>query len=241
MEEIKKELQHEDKKAQGEVEDLLKEIVRNMVSVDDDSVYTEEAIFEEFSTFFVGGVDTTAHYLMMMIYLTSQHPEIEAKARQEIEEFMSTDDYSYENLKNLTYIECIEKETSRYYGPVNGIFVRIAQEDNFINNVAVKKGTNVLYQSLGAHYNEKYYKDPFEFRPERWISECDNVPTYAIGGFHGGARTCLGKHFAKMEAKIGYVKFLKRYKKITLPDEKIKMISEFLYRPVEFKTKLYVE
>jgi cytochrome P450 len=105
--------------------------------------------------------------------------------------------------------------------------------------VPIKKGTNVLYQPLGSHYNEKYYSDPFKFRPERWISECDDVPTYAVGGFSGGARTCLGKHFAKMETKIALIKFFKRYSRVELPTSNIKMISEFFYRPKDFKTKLF--
>ena len=71
-------------------------------------------------------------------------------------------------------------------------------------------------QPLATHYSQKYYKDPTKFRPERWISECDNVPTYAFTGFSGGPRSCIGKHLAKLEAKIGLIKFMKRYKKIEL-------------------------
>ena len=39
---------------------------------------------------------------------------------------MSNDDYSYENLKNLTYIDCIQKETTRYYGPAPVNFTRVS-------------------------------------------------------------------------------------------------------------------
>ena len=45
----------------------------------------------------------------MMIYLTVQHPEVEKKVREEIEEYMKDDDYSYENLKQMKYIDCLEK------------------------------------------------------------------------------------------------------------------------------------
>lgn len=40
---------------------------------------------------------------------------------------MSTDDYSYENLKNFTYIDNIQKETNRLYGPAIFIFWRTAK------------------------------------------------------------------------------------------------------------------
>ena len=50
-----------------------------------------------------------------------------------------------------------------------------------------------------------------EFRPERWTSECENNPIFASGGFSAGPRVCIGKHLAKLEAKIGLIKFMKRY------------------------------
>ena len=37
---------------------------------------------------------------------------------------MKDDDFSYENLKKCTYIDCVEKEVTRFYGPVNQIFSR---------------------------------------------------------------------------------------------------------------------
>ena len=65
---------------------------------------------------------------------------------------------------------------------------------------------------MGNHYSEKYFKDPFEFRPERWESDCNNIPTFAFMGFSGGPRNCIGKHLAHLESKIGMIKFFKRYK-----------------------------
>ena len=40
---------------------------------------------------------------------------------------MKDDDYSYENLKNLRFIDNIQKETIRMYGPVNLIWPREAK------------------------------------------------------------------------------------------------------------------
>lgn len=72
------------------------------------------------------------------------------------------------------------------------------------------------YDNTGTHYSQKYFKNPTKFRPERWISECDNLPAYTFYGFSGGPRNCIGKHLAMFEAKIGLIKFMKRYKKIEL-------------------------
>lgn len=70
------------------------------------------------------------------------------------------EDYSYDNLKKFTYIDCVEKEVTRFYGPVNQIFTREVQEDHFLNGVPIKKGSMISVQSIGVNYSEKYYKNP---------------------------------------------------------------------------------
>lgn len=70
----------------------------------------------------------------------------------------------------MTYLDWIQNETTRHYGPGNGIFMRIAQKDHLIGDIPILKGTGFSVQPIANHYNEKYYKNPTEFRPERWES-----------------------------------------------------------------------
>ena len=81
---------------------------------------------------------------------------------------MKEDDYSYENLKNFTYIENLQKETSRYSIPAISLFPRLSKVDNYLYGVPVKKGTAIQIGVMANHFNEKYFKNPYEFRPERW-------------------------------------------------------------------------
>ena len=83
---------------------------------------------------------------------------------------MKEDDYSFENLKKMTYIDCVEKEVTRFYGPVNGMFLRTVIRDHEVKGIPMKKDTLIIVQSLGTHYDERYYKNPTKFRPERWIN-----------------------------------------------------------------------
>ena len=198
--------------------------------------YDEKSIFDEFRTFFFAGVDTTSTYLATTIFEIARNPEVEEKVRAEIEEHMQTDDYSYENIKKLAYLDNVQKEVTRFYGPVVGTFLRHVETDFYLKGILMTKGIYIRTFTIGVHYSEKYYKDPTAFRPERWEGECDNVPAFAIGGFSAGPRTCIGKHLAKLEAKIGLIKFMKRYERVEAEDAKF--ILRFLYQPKEVVVRL---
>jgi len=39
------------------------------------------------------------------------------------------------------------------------------------NGVQIDKGTGVQFHSVTTHFDPKYYENPYEFRPERWLNE----------------------------------------------------------------------
>ena len=51
--------------------------------------------------------------------------------------------------------------------------------------------------------------------------------------FSGGPRNCLGKHLAVIEAKIGTIKLLKRYRTIKPLKEKVIMKRDLMYEAQE--------
>ena len=93
--------------------------------VSNKETYSLSDVTDEFLTFYAAGSDTTSNYLRMMIYIISTHPEVERKLREEVAKYIKSDeDITSANLKNLVYIDWIENETTRFYGPGNGIFLR---------------------------------------------------------------------------------------------------------------------
>ena len=66
---------------------------------------------------------------------------------------MKDGDFSYENLKKMTYIDYVEKEVTRFYGPINNGFGRIALKDYQIKGVPIKCNTIIKPQSIGVHYD----------------------------------------------------------------------------------------
>ena len=73
---------------------------------------------------------------------------------------MKDDDYTYENLRKMAYIDNVLKEVTRFYGPANSIFFREVIKDHEIKGVPLKKDIYIRNQSIGTHYSEKYFKNP---------------------------------------------------------------------------------
>ena len=104
----------------------------------------------------------------MMIFYIVTNPEVEKKVRKEIETEMNGEDYSFETLKKLKYIDLIQKETTRLYGPSPGLFIREASQDHLLCGVPIPKGALINPIWAGNHWSSEYFPDPFVFRPERW-------------------------------------------------------------------------
>jgi len=45
-------------------------------------------------------------------------------------------------------------------------------------------------------YNQKYFPNPDNFDPSRWLQPDDQQLTYVFTPFSVGSRSCLGQHFA---------------------------------------------
>lgn len=67
------------------------------------------------------------------------------------------------------------------------------------------------------HYNEKNFKDPYRFDPDRFIKGSSTYDEQAasepfvFAPFGGGPRNCIGQNVAMIEAKIVLSLLLKRF------------------------------
>ena len=131
----------------------------------------------------------------------------------------------------MTYIDLIQKETNRIYGPAFALFFRKSQKDHYLANIPVSKGTIINMNAIPNRYNPETFEEPFEFRPERWQDDKNEVHPMTLMGFGSGPRGCIGKQLALLESKIALVKLLKRYSKIELPTREFKWTFSVSYEP----------
>jgi cytochrome P450 len=165
-----------------------------------DRTMSDKQLRDEVLTLLLAGHETTALALSWTWYLLSQHPEVEAKLLEELQEVLGDRTPTIDDLPRLTYAEMLVKESMRLYPPAWGVS-RETIEECEIGGYRVPAGTQLLIFLWAMHRDPRYFQDPEAFNPSRWESSlAKRVPKYAYLPFGAGPRICIGSSFAMTEA-----------------------------------------
>lgn len=132
------------------------------------------------------------------VFELARRPEYQAQLRREIEEKLSGRQPTFEDLKDLSFLNRFVKETLRMYPPVP-LNARVAKNDTVLPRgggpdgmapTFVPRGQLVVYQVYSMHRREDLWgADAHLFRPERWETM---RPTFEYLPFNAGPRICPG-------------------------------------------------
>eukprot|EP01017_Pseudomicrothorax_dubius_P042126 TRINITY_DN6831_c0_g4_i2.p1 TRINITY_DN6831_c0_g4~~TRINITY_DN6831_c0_g4_i2.p1 ORF type:complete len:209 (-),score=35.01 TRINITY_DN6831_c0_g4_i2:42-668(-) len=189
-------------------------------------------------TVFVAGMDTTGHMLAYAVYILVRFPEHAVKIMNEATaNGINFDCIRIDELTPLKFLDAFLKEVLRFCTPTLSMLIRRAEKTHKLGDLTILKGTtvNVNFNAIG--FNELYFDQPYEFRPERFLEENaakrSKYP-YSYIPFSAGARNCIGKYLAFIEAKTILLTFLKRYSfKFSDPNYKLTFTRRFLYEPAD--------
>ena len=125
--------------------------------------------------FFVAGYDTTSTTLAFALYELSKNPEIQDRLREEVENISDSDtknDFTYDNLHDMTYLDQIICETLRFYNPT-GMIQRTVTKEYTIpgSDIIIPKDNNVWVNTVAIHFDPKHYFDPHVFNPDHFSKE----------------------------------------------------------------------
>ncbi|KAL4485714.1 hypothetical protein ABPG72_010976 [Tetrahymena utriculariae] len=191
----------------------------------------KQYLYDDFTTFYAAGTDTSGHLLAMTLYYITQNPHLQKVLQKEID---GNQDQTPQGLAQLNYLNAFIKETLRYYGPANFIFDRIATQDHYLGDIPIEKGTIVVPISQSTHRNRKYYEDPHRYNPERWLdNKQKQLHTYAFMSFGAGQRNCIGQHLSMIVVRITLNKFIKMFEFSCDPNYKLVMTQRFMSEPLD--------
>lgn len=167
---------------------------------------------DEVMTMFMAGHETTANGLAWTMHVLADHPEVEAKIREEVARVVGDRPLKLEHLRELTYTRMVFEETLRLYPPVWAM-PRTALEKTTLRGVEIPKGAIVSVNPFLLHRNPKVFKDPLKFDPERFSPERrKDFDRYAYIPFGAGPHTCIGSQFALMEAQVILASIYRKYR-----------------------------
>jgi cytochrome P450 len=205
---------------------------RLLAARDDDGIgMTDDQVRDEVATIFLAGHETTALSLSFTLLLLAQHPEVQAKAVAEVDAVLGSRPATMADVASLPFIDAVIKESMRVYPPVY-MFGRQALEDVEIGGWVVPRGAQVLTPVWAIHRDARWYDDPETFAPQRWLDGlAERLPKYAYLPFGGGARVCVGNHFATLEAVLGLATLLQHLRVRPDPTFELDLLTSVTMRP----------
>jgi len=161
--------------------------------------------------------ETTAHTLDATIGFLALYEDIQEEVYMQIKEVAPNNTTPlHTDIKNLYKVLASFLEAARLF-PAGYVMIRDTSEDVLLTTygeggvtgqVPVERGTRLVVDVVGIHYNPRHFPEPEEFRPSRWYGANEND----LSMFSFGSRACIGRKFATTEAVCFLTLLLQEWK-----------------------------
>lgn len=189
------------KKKQALGNDLLSMLMEAR-DMDTNEGMNDKQLRDELLTIYVAGHETSGYALAWTMYNLCRHKDAYQKAKAEVKNVMKEGVLTIDSYRELTYLKAVIDETLRLY-PTAYIVGRESKGKDLINGMEIPESTVILISMYHLHRHPKYWQQPDEFIPERFVGKNNPLNnTEAYYPFGGGPRMCIGFYFATMEITI---------------------------------------
>lgn len=181
------------------------------------SELTFDEVAAQMFLFQMAGYETSSLTLTYAGYELTRNQEVQQKAREEVKQVMAkyNDEFSFEAIFHMNYLDCVVNEALRKYPPAHTNFRRVTVDEYQIpgTEIYLKKDELVAVPIMAIQRNPAIFKDPELFDPDRFLPEhVQRRHAMAFLPWGDGPRICLGMRFAVMEIKLALAKILMSYR-----------------------------
>jgi len=191
-------------------------------------------------TFLIAGHETTSGLLTFAFMEMLKAPAVLAQAYAEVDRVLPGDTRpSYEHLAHLKVIERIVKETQRLW-PTAPAFSVGPFEDTVIGGKwRLRKDRPVNVYAPGLQRHPSAWDQPDEFDIDRWLPDAEATHhPHAYKPFGNGARACIGRQFALVEAKLAIAMILQKFAVADRHGYRLKLKETLSIKPDDFRVRL---
>ncbi|KAJ3645242.1 hypothetical protein Zmor_022916 [Zophobas morio] len=178
-----------------------------------DNIYTLDQLHRLLFDLYVAFTETTINSLLWIFLYLAQHVEIQNKIRLELLWVLQGELLDFEDFENLHYTKATLAEIARIRTLLPLGVPHHASENIYLEGLTIPKGTMIMPLLWAIHMDPKVYKDPEEFRPERFIdSDGKFFKPESFLPFQSGKRMCVGEDVANMVTTIFIAGVLQNFK-----------------------------
>ncbi|KAA8519283.1 hypothetical protein F0562_013539 [Nyssa sinensis] len=141
------------------------------------------------------GMDTTAISVEWAMAELIKNPRVQQKAQDELDRVIGFERVLTEpDFSNLPYLQCVAKEALRLHPPTPLMLPHRANANVKIGGYDIPKGSNVHVNVWAVARDPAIWKNPLEFRPERFLEEDVDMKghDFRLLPFGAGRRVCPG-------------------------------------------------
>ncbi|XP_002740620.1 cytochrome P450 2U1-like [Saccoglossus kowalevskii] len=180
--------------------------------------FTDFLLYRSIRDLFVAGTETTTTTLLWGLLYMVTYPDIQKKIHAELDDNVGHDRLPcLEDKRKLPYLEATIMEIQRMAN-VAALSRHCTTRDTEFHDYVIPQGTLVYLNIWSAHFDQKHWKEPYKFQPERFIGDDGKVVKQdAFIPFGTGRRICLGEQLAKMELFLFFSALLQQFK-FTIPE-----------------------
>ncbi|KAM4740845.1 1,25-dihydroxyvitamin D(3) 24-hydroxylase, mitochondrial isoform 2-T2 [Anableps anableps] len=195
------------------------------------SCLSKKELYAAITELQIGGVETTANSMLWVIFNLSRNPAAQKRLLQEIREVVPPNqDPCGEHIKSMPYLKACLKESMRL-SPSVPFTSRTLDKDTVLGDYAIPKGTVLMIDSHALGFNEEYFDDGKQFKPERWLRENSTINPFAYVPFGIGKRMCIGRRLAELQLQLAMCWLVRDYEIVATDNEPVDVIHSGLLVP----------
>lgn len=175
-----------------------------------DAPMDAETVVDQLVTFLFAGHETTALALTYSLYELGTTPSVREQFHTELDGVLNGDRPTLATVSEVPTTERVLREALRLYPPAHTI-PRVAVRDVTLGGYELSEGTPTHIALHSIHRDGRFYDDPHTFSPNRWLTTDPESKGYAYVPFGAGPRTCIGRQFALLEARLALATVGRRF------------------------------
>ncbi|MED6158796.1 hypothetical protein PIB30_036102 [Stylosanthes scabra] len=183
--------------------------------------YTDQIIKGIVLVMLLGGTETSATSLEWAMAALLNHPEALKKAKEEIDTQIGQDRLIEESdISKLPYLQNIIHETFRLYPAFPLLAPHYSSKDCTVGGYNFPKNTILLVNAWAIHRDPELWRDPTEFKPERFEKEGEAEKLIPFGL---GRRACPGANLGNRTVSLTLGLLIQCFEWKRMSEEKIEM------------------